>query len=630
VLEIDIRHIGGRRTTERIEVVGYVSKSAHGEGRSSSDRQFFYVNSRPCAQPKIARTFNEIYRSYNGHQHPFILADFRLSSGTFDVNLSPDKRTILLHEEQALIKEISDQLTAFYDSFQHSLPISQFLTSKTPRRTERIKAESPSPVPGLPAQLPPLQSSSQQDSQPQSSQTESEFRTPTTRRTRDVVDLSSVEKTVSHVPGEFKERLATYALHSPEGRGLDATMTPVPEVSFPQSSPTLRKSQRLRRESQEEEEEEDADEEEEDVEGEDDQDEEEEEEGDGIQGEEEGQDKGGEVSDATRDDDTQTKRRRDRRTLTTIITPSQLDEITSRPSKRARVDDEETTASIPSRTVPSRTLASAAPAPRGLNLVQTTLKDRFLRKADKSEVRGSRGDEGLGILSQEQLAEFLSAAGDEDEVEADEEDEIVDDEEESGDAAEVDEEMPDEPQEPEEDDESPVLDEPMDETGEDTQETEQDPLPEQSRNTKSSKLSVTGTERNLFKSRTKNTVHNLNTTANVTLDTIRSQFASLKNTHTPSSQRGPLPGKEYAISNEKAEERLSLTVSKEDFARMRTVGQFNLGFIIAVQEREKDGDEGVEDVFIIDQHASDEKYNFERLQAETVMQYQLLARYPSS
>src|ERR1700730_4380850 len=39
-LEIDIKHIGGRRTTETIEVVGYISKSAHGEGRSSSDRQF--------------------------------------------------------------------------------------------------------------------------------------------------------------------------------------------------------------------------------------------------------------------------------------------------------------------------------------------------------------------------------------------------------------------------------------------------------------------------------------------------------------------------------------------------------------------------------------------------------------
>jgi DNA mismatch repair protein PMS2 len=52
-LEIDIRHIGGRNTTESIDVVGYISKCSHGEGRSSSDRQFFYINSRPCAQVKV-------------------------------------------------------------------------------------------------------------------------------------------------------------------------------------------------------------------------------------------------------------------------------------------------------------------------------------------------------------------------------------------------------------------------------------------------------------------------------------------------------------------------------------------------------------------------------------------------
>jgi DNA mismatch repair protein PMS2 len=119
-LDIDIRHIGGKRSKETVEVQGYVSKSAHGEGRSSADRQFFYVNSRPCLQPKVlhqvvcvpltgqmARTFNEIYRSYNSHQYPFILVDLKLASGTFDINLTPDKRTILLHEEQTLIKELN-------------------------------------------------------------------------------------------------------------------------------------------------------------------------------------------------------------------------------------------------------------------------------------------------------------------------------------------------------------------------------------------------------------------------------------------------------------------------------------------------------------------------------------------
>ena len=64
------------------------------------------------------------------------------------------------------------------------------------------------------------------------------------------------------------------------------------------------------------------------------------------------------------------------------------------------------------------------------------------------------------------------------------------------------------------------------------------------------------------------------------------------------------------------EERLSLTVSKTDFLTMHIAGQFNLGFILATR--------GSSDLFIIDQHASDEKYNFERLQATTVVQNQRL------
>ena len=48
---------------------------------------------------------------------------------------------------------------------------------------------------------------------------------------------------------------------------------------------------------------------------------------------------------------------------------------------------------------------------------------------------------------------------------------------------------------------------------------------------------------------------------------------------------------------------------------MEIIGQFNQGFIIT-----KHGD----DLFIIDQHASDEKYNFEEQQRNTVLKSQRL------
>lgn len=85
------------------------------------------------------------------------------------------------------------------------------------------------------------------------------------------------------------------------------------------------------------------------------------------------------------------------------------------------------------------------------------------------------------------------------------------------------------------------------------------------------------------------------------------------------------------ILAETEEERLSLTVMKDDFSRMQISGQFNLGFILAVRPSSRspapDTSRSTSDeLFIIDQHASDEKFNFERLQAETVVGNQRLVR----
>jgi DNA mismatch repair protein PMS2 len=76
------------------------------------------------------------------------------------------------------------------------------------------------------------------------------------------------------------------------------------------------------------------------------------------------------------------------------------------------------------------------------------------------------------------------------------------------------------------------------------------------------------------------------------------------------------------LNKEDPEEQLSLTVTKSDFSEMRIIGQFNLGFIIAV--RPSTSTSPTSDLFIIDQHASDEKYNFERLSATTTLVSQRL------
>ncbi|KAF9017263.1 hypothetical protein BGZ52_005226, partial [Haplosporangium bisporale] len=98
------------------------------------------------------------------------------------------------------------------------------------------------------------------------------------------------------------------------------------------------------------------------------------------------------------------------------------------------------------------------------------------------------------------------------------------------------------------------------------------------------------------------------------------------------------------MNDAEAQKSLNRVISKSDFSRMKILGQFNKAFIVArldnySSEPQDDGHVDVgntneaknfkkqlvsSDIFVIDQHASDEKYNFEILQAKTVFSTQKL------
>lgn len=78
--------------------------------------------------------------------------------------------------------------------------------------------------------------------------------------------------------------------------------------------------------------------------------------------------------------------------------------------------------------------------------------------------------------------------------------------------------------------------------------------------------------------------------------------------------------KKFKVSNPTAqntvaEEELKREISSTDFGKMNIIGQFNLGFIIAALDK---------DLFIIDQHATDEKFNFEKFEKTMMLQHQNL------
>lgn len=49
-----LRATEGNALTTRIQVSGYMSKPQKGEGRTASDRHFFYINGRPFHPSKVS------------------------------------------------------------------------------------------------------------------------------------------------------------------------------------------------------------------------------------------------------------------------------------------------------------------------------------------------------------------------------------------------------------------------------------------------------------------------------------------------------------------------------------------------------------------------------------------------
>ncbi|KAG8771401.1 hypothetical protein FRC15_003428 [Serendipita sp. 397] len=98
-----------------VKITGMVSRFAVGCGRASNDRQFFFVNQRPCNLSKIQKAMNEVYKTFNQTQSPFLVLDFSLPTDVCDINVSPDKRTIFVHSEEDLIEALKTALADHFD-----------------------------------------------------------------------------------------------------------------------------------------------------------------------------------------------------------------------------------------------------------------------------------------------------------------------------------------------------------------------------------------------------------------------------------------------------------------------------------------------------------------------------------
>ncbi|KAG5366888.1 DNA mismatch repair protein [Yarrowia sp. B02] len=105
-----------------VRVTGLVSKPVFGMGRNANDKQLLYINKRPFNMKKLQKVFQDVYTSFVHLQKPVLIINLDIPPSAYDVNVSPDKRTIMLHNEVDIVNCVRENLVDVFESSGQSVP----------------------------------------------------------------------------------------------------------------------------------------------------------------------------------------------------------------------------------------------------------------------------------------------------------------------------------------------------------------------------------------------------------------------------------------------------------------------------------------------------------------------------
>ena len=112
-----------KRRLNIFQLEGFVSSCAHGMGRSAPDRQYIYVNKRPCDNAKVVKLCNEVYHQFNRTQYPMFILNIGLDGQNVDVNVTPDKLQMFIKNENYLLAILKASLLRIYNRIFKSLNV---------------------------------------------------------------------------------------------------------------------------------------------------------------------------------------------------------------------------------------------------------------------------------------------------------------------------------------------------------------------------------------------------------------------------------------------------------------------------------------------------------------------------
>jgi DNA mismatch repair protein PMS2 len=101
------------------KVEGLVSKAGAAKG-GAYDWQYFSINGRPVELPRVSRILGDAWRSVEGvKKRPACVLCFTLPKAMFDVNLSPNKREVMLTNEDEICRLIQDSVRQLWEQQTH-------------------------------------------------------------------------------------------------------------------------------------------------------------------------------------------------------------------------------------------------------------------------------------------------------------------------------------------------------------------------------------------------------------------------------------------------------------------------------------------------------------------------------
>ncbi|PSN70728.1 DNA mismatch repair protein MutL, partial [Corynespora cassiicola Philippines] len=650
----------GSRT---VKIVGHISRPIVGEGRQTPDRQMFFVNSRPCGLPQVAKAFNEVYKTYNITQSPFVFADIKLDTNAYDVNVSPDKRTILLHDQTALLESLKNSLVELFDGQDQRMPQTQLTNKKqntlpsfkplsiTPHESTGSKLDEPSDEEASPPpQAEPATDRNQSLSPEQS--------TDSSKPQAGFIKASLIERFAER---DSAERVVSRSNVRKRSHSQDKEIAPKAKLSH--SSVRSDSGDSVEEEKEEEREDE-------------------REEAPAVRQREELSPLFEPEQDESAKSVVDDQPSRIVQDFNARIASQHAKELSRRRSSKSPGSDVEVEEDIPAiqqtsqrltqstiqtafdRTRPMRIPIQKATITVGDTTTETTVgsQSRSAKRArihePKSQLIGTALDQTPKKPLLMRSLRGFAAPG----TQVEESDDEVD-----GEDREPESSMPDAPVDsptsrklrsqdgiaaddvyesssvvslPAVSEQEPSVDVPEDADGLDVDyvdESEKKAIEEEKvakMIAEAEEAAAMPTEDNmkraskLFKaSNKKYSTLNFERTIKSDVASVTRHIESLAELQEASISDATATANLLSatqLNNEDHEERLTLTVTKADFSKMVIIGQFNLGFILAV--RPPTPTTPTSDLFIIDQHASDEKFNFERFSSSTVLESQRLVQ----